>query len=447
MGASDFAELKKQYERLDKGKEVFLDVHGHEIDYPLMWANEIKNAGGEMRRLYLLFPMPFAPLVSDALREVFPNIHPYSILHITSLTVRQVLSGVYVCDDGVYADITTGLYFYTVFLYFDAKRYNGDSLRARIINKVVERGRGAFINLTPSNSDVYGSTQSEEGDDGGSGAHDVGGAQINFHFPSRIFPFDDFLSHYPQQIQSALKRIMLLVENVCSAPNQRVHFSAVLAGVPGTGKSMFAGYAIEKALQLGATVIYANNPSGNELVKNTMEFALYTFPAVVFVFDEGDAVVVDREIMTTATLPYIVQLLDGYIIDERRASFGLIITTNRPHNIDAAFLRPVRLDEFVEFGALTDPTLAYNVFNAWCQKLGVVLPDGVQIKWFEGKTHAECAAVAMKLKRMQMLQPSLRAPITANTVKELLNEGSAWVNPKKIKGVGKGRSEGIGFGD
>jgi len=171
------------------------------------------------------------------------------------------------------------------------------------------------------------------------------------------------------------------------------------------------------------------------------KFALSTFPLVLFVCDEGEMLIPSREEAISAFLPYLMCLLDG-LVERAYASWGIIITTNRPHVVEPALARPTRLDEFIVLEEIDNPELAFKVFKLWCDKYGVKLPEGVEPSWFSKKTHAECAGVATKLWRMQ----AFGAQITPETIKELLRESVYWQKVKKVKGTTSERGSGMGFG-
>lgn len=444
---NDLQQIKQQYRRIDD-KEYIIDVHGYTVDFELMWINEIKRDGGAPRRVVISYPSPFCDLVAAAVKAVFPNIRPYSWIDVQAITNRQLLLGNFICDKGLYLRTTLSYQNYTISIFCDETLHDVGKIKGALKEKLVELGRGLLINITPtyqaSDDDteeeiVYYNNGIPSAIGGQYGAPKQGRFNLGVAAP---FTFDEFVQAYPTATKNALLRIMYLIKTICEKPQQGIHFSALLVGVPGTGKSMFATFAAERALQLGATVIYGASAQGGEITRNTMEFAIDTFPVVLFVFDEGEMLVPQRDLATTSqTLPFLMQMLDGYVSERRAASWGLIITTNRPHMIEPAFLRPVRLDEFVEFDVLTDANLSYSVFTAWCEKLGITPPDGIQKSWFAGKTHAECAAVAVKIKRMS----DFGVQFTADDVKELLKEGSAWAKPHKIKGVHQ-QEGGMGFG-
>lgn len=448
---SELQDLQRQYQQIDN-KEFIFDVHGYAVDFELMWVREIIEGGGTPRRLVIPYPAPMSTLVATAMRSLFPNIRPYSWIDMQSITSRQLLLGYFICDKRLFLRTSLGYQTYTVAFFCDETLYDIGAIKSALRNKIAELGRGALITINPTQLQEEEEEVSEQSeceitcyDDGvphSVNAPRVGKlTKITLNTPAP-FTFDEFIRAYPTSVKNALLRIMYLIKTVCEKPQQGIHFSALLVGVPGTGKSMFASFAAERALQLGATVLYGASVQGSEVLRNTIEFAIETFPSVLFVFDEGEMLVPQRDVSSSQTLPYLMQLLDGYVSERRAASWGLIITTNRPHMIEPAFLRPVRLDEFVEFDVLNDADLSYRVFTAWCEKLGITPPAGIQKSWFVGKTHAECAAVAVKLKRMS----DFGVQLTAEEVKELLKEGAAWSKPHKIKGINQPEGSGMGFG-
>lgn len=436
-------EVKRQYNDIEK-LDYIIDVQGYDICFDLMWIREIVKKGGQARRAIFHYPTPLLPLICSAINSLFPNRQIYTYLDSNSITDSAThIEGKFVCGDGLYMEISVTSHYITFTFYYDANKYTARDLENMIRSKVVEIGSNTLIDLNLWQYLYRGGGYIEGSEDEvvESGAP----SSISIRDDSETHPFslrlDEFLEGYSAQTQNALLRILHMVDSICAHPSKGLHFSAVLAGEPGTGKSMFAKYAAERAKRKGATVFYGSGVRGNDPTKDLLVFALHNFPLVLFVFDEGERIAANRDEYETSTLPYLMQLMDGYV-SAPPATWGLIITTNRPHVFDPAFLRPVRLDEFVVLDAPKDD-MSFKVFTLWCNKLGVAIPNGVQPSWFAGKTHAECAALAIKIHRMQQLGKEL----TATDIKEMLRLTSTWAKPQKVKGVRTLEEGNIGFRD
>jgi len=68
-------------------------------------------------------------------------------------------------------------------------------------------------------------------------------------------------------------------------------------------------------------------------------------------------------------------------------------------------------------------------------------PGGVDEKYFEGRTHAECAALAHKISRMAKFEGA----VSAEDVKVLLKDMAKWSRPRRLKGVLSAGEEKAGF--
>jgi hypothetical protein len=71
-----------------------------------------------------------------------------------------------------------------------------------------------------------------------------------------------------------------------------------------------------------------------------------------------------------------------------------------------------------------------EIFRYYCKKLGLENVPELDERIFEGRTHAECAALAHKVYRMKKFGKE----VSAEEIKSLLKDISKWSRPQKIKG-------------
>ena len=145
--------------------------------------------------------------------------------------------------------------------------------------------------------------------------------------------------------------VMDAVETNLFAPIERVEDfianglpvkrTVMLAGTYGTGKTMAATVASKIAVENGITYVYCAR--ADELVE-ALEFARqYQSPACV-VFCED----IDRELdgERDAVMDDMLNLIDG--VDTKHSKIITVLTSNALENINAAMLRPGRLDAIID---------------------------------------------------------------------------------------------------
>lgn len=120
----------------------------------------------------------------------------------------------------------------------------------------------------------------------------------------------------------------------------------ILAGAFGTGKTLTARVTASKAVRNGWTFIYLK--TAKQLAK-TLKLAEMYAPSVVFTEDIDNVVGPTRD----QDINHILNTLDG--VDTKDQPVITILTTNKMEDINAAFLRPGRIDTVVQF---TEPDAA-----------------------------------------------------------------------------------------
>lgn len=127
----------------------------------------------------------------------------------------------------------------------------------------------------------------------------------------------------------------------CIANGISVKRGVLLSGTFGTGKTMAANVASRLATDAGITYVYV--PRADEL-SDAIEFAKqYQSPAcVIFCEDIDRSVNGERSV----AMDDILNILDG--VDTKNANIITVLTTNDLNSINAAMLRPGRLDAVID---------------------------------------------------------------------------------------------------
>lgn len=117
--------------------------------------------------------------------------------------------------------------------------------------------------------------------------------------------------------------------------------SVLLGGTYGTGKTLAATVASKVAIDTGITYLYI--PRADE-IKQAIEFAKqYQSPACVIFCEDIDRVVSGER---TMSMDDILNIVDG--IDTKHNHLIMVFTTNDMEAINAAMIRPGRLDSVIE---------------------------------------------------------------------------------------------------
>lgn len=140
--------------------------------------------------------------------------------------------------------------------------------------------------------------------------------------------------------------------------------SAILHGLPGTGKTCIVNRVIEKVIESGGIVLFNPNP---ELLKETYKLIDNTEPnrLVMVIFEEFDELLEDFE-------DDLLSLLDGEI---QKDNVMYLATTNHIEKIPARIMRPGRFSSIVE--------VLFPNIEARQHYLNIKLPDNDNTSWAE----------------------------------------------------------------
>ena len=412
---------KRMLTEIDPTKDWVVDNTNFRIDYELTITREFAKP----RLIVIAIPVILQNIVGRALRQLFPQMSPYTRVHIQSLRWNSiphtVHAGYWRCSPYVVLEVNETA-FYTYFrFYIDEEKVSPQSFYEDFQKALRAASAGVICNI--SVGELFSDWEDEEAEENIPPL--LLDENIGSPFEKIDISLDEFLSFYPPETALAFRRVIQMMDTIANEPASGLHFSALIAGPPGTGKSLFATLLAKYAAEeKKALVIFASGVSGLDIIYDVIKI----FPLVLFIFDECEFLAQNREQRPTRELIQLMQLLDGYA-HKTYASWGVIFTTNRPHTIDPAFLRPIRMDELIELSPIQDGKLGLEIFKYHCRKLGIE-EISVDEKVFEGRTHAECAALAQKIYRMKKFNKE----VTPETIKALLKDISKWSRPQKIKG-------------
>jgi hypothetical protein len=416
---------KEVLKEIDPTKDWVVDDTNLRTDYELTIIKELAKP----RVVVLAIPVLFQTIAGRALRLLFPQMTPYTKAHPYSLRWNSnpynLHNGYWRCSPDIVLEITETAFYTYLRFYVNEERVSPPNLYESFLKALREASRGVICNL--SAGEVFSSDWEDEDEEE---AAETPTFLLDEAFTSPFekidITMDEFLSFYPTEVVLSFRRVIQMVDTIANEPASGLHFSALIAGPPGTGKSLFstllAKYAAEEKKAL---VIFASGVSGFEVIHD----AIKLFPLVLFIFDECEFLAQNREQRPTKELIHIMQLLDGYAY-KSYASWGIIFTTNRPHTVDPAFLRPIRMDELIELSPIQNGHFGLEIFRYYCKKLGLEAVPELEERIFEGRTHAECAALAHKVYRMKKFGKE----VSVEEIKSLLKDISKWSRPQKIKG-------------
>jgi len=404
---------------IDPTKDWVIDKTDHKIDYELTIIREMV----EPRIIVISIPVAFYTIAGRALKTLFPQIAPYTKVHPRSLhwysNPYRLPVGYWQCSSDIVLEINETAYYFFLRFYIDTAKLSPTKFYDEFLKALRDASRGVICNLSENETFISADEDEEEE------SLVVVSYEDNASFEKVDISFDEFFSFYPDDTVLAFKRVIQMLDTIAAEPGSGLHFSALLAGPPGTGKSLFATllakYAVEEKKAL---VVFTSGISGIDVVYDGIKL----FPLVLFIFDECEFLAQNRERQATRELISLMQLMDSYAY-KSYASWGILFTTNRPHTIDPAFLRPMRLDELIELTPIQDSQLGYKLFVYHCHKLGIEPPAGLDLKIFEGRTHAECAALAHKIYRMEKFGKK----VTPEEIKALAKDIAKWSRPQKIR--------------
>ncbi len=133
-------------------------------------------------------------------------------------------------------------------------------------------------------------------------------------------------------------------------------YVALFNGVPGTGKtSMIAALATWFQKHIAKLTVTSNMTSEH------IEYLFQTIPNDTFlVIEDVDSLFTKREAKQNVDFSTILNCLDGFTTKRGLTAF---MTTNHIETLDAAFLRPGRVDKFYAFTTPKEPELRSALMN------------------------------------------------------------------------------------
>ena len=146
---------------------------------------------------------------------------------------------------------------------------------------------------------------------------------------------------YSDQVNSAIQTNLITpLEHYEELRDYGIPFKrgVLLAGVLGTGKTLAAFYAANRANAKGITFVYVEKAAD---FSQAVTFARQYLPAVVFCEDIDRVTAGDRD----AHMDMILNTIDG--IDSKTGDLMVVLTTNDVDAINKTMLRPGRLDGVV----------------------------------------------------------------------------------------------------
>ena len=176
----------------------------------------------------------------------------------------------------------------------------------------------------------------------------------------------------------------------------------LLGGTYGTGKTLTMTVAAALADKHGLTYVHVQR--ADELAEAIMFARQYQSPAAIVACEDVDRTT-DGE--RDVEMDDLLNTIDG--IDSKNANIMVVLTTNRIESINAAMLRPGRLDAIIEI----QPPEASTVERLIRQYLGNALPDNEDISEAGQALAGQIPAVIYEVcKRAKLAQLTLQAPGT-----------------------------------
>jgi hypothetical protein len=171
---------------------------------------------------------------------------------------------------------------------------------------------------------------------------------------------------------------------------QKIPRSYMFYGPPGTGKTSFAMKFADKlgkrTLKLGATSL------ANISVKDITYLLQHLSPEFLIIDD------VDK-IQTGNALPTLLEIVQRFKDGDGRAT--LLMSANTITNFDPGFLRPNRIDTWLEF-KLPDKEERKEVLTAYTKQMGVRFSEGdidILAQVSEGLSHDYLREIVFEMKR------------------------------------------------
>lgn len=177
-----------------------------------------------------------------------------------------------------------------------------------------------------------------------------------------------------QDVKNSISRRILLPKkypDVYHAFNRKVSGGILLYGPPGTGKTMIAK-AIACEIDAVFYSIHCSDIVGKYFgesernIKSLFDTARQNDLSVIF-FDEFEALAAQRggeSSVMNRLVPELLSQMDGFQTEEKN-NVMVLAATNRPWDIDSAFLRPPRLTEKIYVGLPDQDARLYLIKHAF----------------------------------------------------------------------------------
>lgn len=194
-----------------------------------------------------------------------------------------------------------------------------------------------------------------------------------------------------------IKRVQDCIRNGISLKR-----GVLLGGTFGTGKTLAAAVASRYAVENGVTYLYV--PRADELADAILFAKQYQSPAcVVFCEDIDRALAGERSVK----MDDILNIIDG--IESKNSNIIVVLTTNELEKINAAMLRPGRLDAVVEV-TKPDARAVEKLLRIYGK--GVIASDADLTKAGEALKGNIPAVIAEVVKRVKLSQLKFQEPGT-----------------------------------
>jgi AAA+ superfamily predicted ATPase len=201
---------------------------------------------------------------------------------------------------------------------------------------------------------------------------------LQYNFIARDKQIDDLIA-WDEDVKEALWRDIISFQKAMpklrasGVPNSR---GVILAGPPGTGKTMIAKWLAAHS-DITCVLISAEMITGRNDIKSCFEMARKLSPTLLIIEDIDTAGALDRRASDHPLLGEFLQSMDGIV-----PNHGVITlaTTNHSNKIDPAIAdRPGRFDRIIEVG-LPGKDQRFHIFHHLLKKLDLSRNVTLEVK-------------------------------------------------------------------
>ena len=201
---------------------------------------------------------------------------------------------------------------------------------------------------------------------------------LQYNFISRDKQIDDLIA-WDENVKEALWKDIISFQKAMpqlrasGVPNSR---GVILAGPPGTGKTMIAKWLAAHS-EITCILISAEMITGRNDIKSCFEMARKLSPTLLIIEDIDTAGALDRRASDHPLLGEFLQSMDGIV-----PNHGVITlaTTNHSNKIDPAIAdRPGRFDRIIEVG-LPGKDQRFHIFHHLLKKLDLSRNVTLEVK-------------------------------------------------------------------